>query len=184
MGRRRLLGLGLAGATSALVPAALSGCRPATQPRSHPSTQASEETTGTSPRVLVAYFSRAGENYSYGDRTWLEVDNTQVVAEMIAGVVPCDLHRIEAAEPYPDDYDQTVDRNVREQNDDARPEIANPIPAIDQYDVVLLGSPIWNLRAPMIMSTFTEGLAVQGEEAQAARPAVTAWLRRIRLAEA
>jgi flavodoxin len=106
--------------------------------------------------VLVTYFSRAGENYYYGDRTWLEVGNTELVARMIADLIPCDLHRIEAAEPYPDDYDETVERNVREQNSDARPAIANPLPTIDQYDVVLLGSPIWNIRAPMIMSTFTE----------------------------
>ena len=118
--------------------------------------QTSNEPTGASPTVLVAYFSRAGENYYYGDRTWLEVGNTQRVAGMIAELIPCDLYRIEAAEPYPDDYDETVDRNVREQNADARPELANPLPTIDQYDVVLLGSPIWNIRAPMIMSTFTE----------------------------
>ena len=113
-------------------------------------------TNSAASKVLVAYFSRAGENYYYGDRTWLEVGNTELVARMIAELVPCDLHRIEAAEPYPDDYDQTVDRNVREQNTDARPAIANPLPTIDQYDTVLLGSGIWNVRAPMIMSTFAE----------------------------
>lgn len=106
--------------------------------------------------MLVAYFSRAGENYHHGDRTWLEVGNTEVVAQIIAELIPCDLHRIEAADRYPDDYEETVDRNVREQNVDARPTIANPLSTIDQYDVVLLGSPIWNVRAPMIMSTFTE----------------------------
>lgn len=106
--------------------------------------------------MLVAYFSRAGENYYYGDRTWLEVGNTELVARMIADLIPCDLHRIEAAEPYPDDYDETVERNVREQNSDARPAIANALPTIDEYDVVLLASPIWNIRAPMIMSTSTE----------------------------
>jgi flavodoxin len=66
------------------------------------------------------------------------------------------VHRIEAADPYPAGYDETVARNVREQNDDARPEIANLLESIDKYDVLLLGSPIWNVRPPMIMSTFTE----------------------------
>jgi flavodoxin len=116
------------------------------------------------PRVLVAYFSRAGENYHYGDRTWLQVGNTEVVAEMIAELTRCDLHRIEAADPYPDDYDRTVDRNVREQDADARPAIANPMAAIEQYDVVLLGSGIWNVRAPMIMSTFTESHNFTGKD--------------------
>jgi flavodoxin len=102
------------------------------------------------------YFSRAGENYHYGGRRTLEVGNTQVVAEMVNDLIACDVHRIEAADPYSTGYDETVARNVREQNDDARPAIANPLPSIDQYDVVLLGSPIWNVRPPMIMSTFTE----------------------------
>jgi flavodoxin len=112
---------------------------------------------GVAARVLLAYFSRAGENYHYGGRTYLEVGNTEVLAGMISGQVACDVHRIEAAEPYSDDYEDTVARNVREQNADARPVIANPLPVIDGYDVVLLGSGIWNVRPPMIMRTFAEG---------------------------
>src|SRR6266542_4000076 len=73
------------------------------------------------------------------------------------------VHRIEAADPYPDDYDPTVERNVREQQADARPAIANPLTSIERYDTVLLGSPIWNVRAPMIMSTFTESLDFTGK---------------------
>ena len=45
---------------------------------------------------------------------------------------------------------------MREQDEDARPAIVNPLPSIDAYDTILLASPIWNLRAPMIMTTFTE----------------------------
>ena len=82
---------------------------------------------------------------------------------MIGNLIACDVHRIEAAEPYSDDYDDTVARNVREQNADARPAIANPLPAIDQYDTVLLGSGIWNVRAPMIMSTFAESYDFTGK---------------------
>ena len=33
----------------------------------------------------------------------------------------------------------------------------------DGYDTVLLGSPIWNVRAPMIMTTFTEQLDFTGK---------------------
>jgi hypothetical protein len=75
---------------------------------------------------------------------------------MIAELIDCDVHRIAAADPYPASYDATVARNVREQNTDARPAIADPLASIEQYDTVLLGSPIWNVRPPMIMTTFTE----------------------------
>jgi flavodoxin len=104
------------------------------------------------------YFSGAGENYHYGGRRTLEVGNTQVVAEMVGDLIACDVYRIEAAEAYPTQYDENVVRNVREQNADARPAIANPLPSIGQYDVLLLGSPIWNVRS--------------------ARPQVESWLRR------
>ncbi|WP_207757719.1 flavodoxin [Nonomuraea cypriaca] len=38
-----------------------------------------------------------------------------------------------------------------------------PLASIDRYDTVLLGSPIWNVRAPLTMSTFTEGLDFRGK---------------------
>ena len=113
--------------------------------------------------MLLAYFSRAGENYYYGGRSGLKVGNTEVVAEHDRRLIGCDVHRIEAADPYPDDYDATVARNVREQDANARPAIANPLTSSTGYDTVLLGSPIWNVRAPMIMSTFTESLDFTGK---------------------
>jgi flavodoxin len=164
--RRQLLSLALVGSAGTFAAAALGSCGQQPQPEAErgrtqegesPSPQSSSApTNAAAPKVLVAYFSRAAENYYNGDRTWLKVGNTELVARMIADLIPCDLHRIEAADRYSDDYDETVARNVGEQNADARPAIANPLPAIDQYDVVLLGSPIWNVRAPMTMSTFTE----------------------------
>jgi flavodoxin len=125
---------------------------------SRPSTPA-----GTDARILLAYFSRAGENYHYGGRKFLQVGNTEVLAGMIRERVACDVHRIEAAEPYSDGYDDTVARNVREQDTDARPAIANPLSTIDGYDVVLLASGLWNVRPPMIMRTFAERFDFSGK---------------------
>jgi flavodoxin len=119
--------------------------------------------TSSLERVLLAYFSRAGENYYYGGRRDLDVGNTEVLARIIAELTQVDVHRIEAAQPYPDSYDATVARNVTEQNDDARPGIANPLDSIDGYATVLLASPIWNVRAPMIMSTFTDAYDFTGK---------------------
>jgi hypothetical protein len=82
---------------------------------------------------------------------------------VIAELIECDVHRIEASDPYPASYDATVARNVREQNADARPAIADPPASIDQYHAVLLGSPIWNVRPPMIMTTFTENHDFSGK---------------------
>jgi hypothetical protein len=48
------------------------------------------------------------------------------------------------------------------QNADDRPAIVDPLASIEQYDAVLLGSPIWNVRPPMIMTTFTESYDFTG----------------------
>jgi flavodoxin len=155
--RRRILGGALLGTAGAL----LSGCTGS--PAASPSESAAAPARSVGGRVLLAYFSRAGENYFNGGRRRLAVGNTEVVADMIGRLIGCDVHKIEAAEPYPEDYEPTVARNVREQQDDARPDIANPLKSIDGYDTVLLGSPIWNVRAPMIMTTFVEGYDFAGK---------------------
>jgi flavodoxin len=166
--RRSVLRAGLLGGAAAVTGVGVSSCAGPTpigstdQPGETDPMPCST-TSSSGNRTLLAYFSRAGENYHYGGRRTLEVGNTHVVAEMISGLIPCDVYRIEAADPYSDSYDDTVARNVREQDADARPAIAQPLPALEQYDAVLLGSPIWNVRSPMIMSTFMEGVDLSGK---------------------
>lgn len=118
--------------------------------------------TAPRPGVLLVYFSRAGENYWEGGRRDLEVGNTERLATMIAERIGCDVYRVEASEPYSDDYDDTVARNVREQDRDARPGIVGELPDTSAYDIVILASPIWNVRPPMIMSTFAESVPLTG----------------------
>ena len=76
------------------------------------------------------------------------------------------MHRIEAADPYSDGYDATVAKRP-EQNADDRPIMAAPLPSIGQYDTVLLASGIWNVRAPMIMTTFAERYRFSGKTVHA-----------------
>ena len=132
-----------------MITAGCGGSQPASRPASPPPSAAGG-------RVLLVYFSRPGENYHYGGRRNLTTGNTAVLAQMIGDRLDCDTYRIQPAAPYPDDYEQTVARNVQEQNTDARPAIAGDLPDLGPYQVVLLASPIWNVRAPMIMTTFTE----------------------------
>lgn len=169
-----LLGAGAA-ACSASAP---SSSQPTSSqvPTQLPAMGATEGPRQKGGRVLLAYFSRAGENHYYGDRIDLEVGNTEVLAGMIRELTGCDVHRIEAADPYPEDYEATVERNTREQDSSARPAIANPLPDLDQYDTVLLASGIWSNRAPMIMTTFTEGLDFTGKTV---RPVTTYAMSRL-----
>jgi flavodoxin len=164
LGRRSFLRSALLGAAGVVVGTQMSGCSTSSTRLMGPSAaQASVAPAPTESKVLLVYFSRAGENYYYGGRTHLTVGNTEVLASMIARLIGCDVHRIVPVDPYPDDYSETVERNVREQRADARPAIANALASIEGYDTVLLGSPIWNVRAPMIMTTFAESLDFAGK---------------------
>ncbi|WP_433294175.1 flavodoxin [Actinoplanes sp. CA-030573] len=145
----------LSGATAA------AACTPGTPaPAISPSANA---VTMNSPNLLIAYFSRPGENYWNGGRRTLTIGNTEALAGMLADRLRCTVYRIEASDPYPASYDDTVARNVREQDTNARPAIARPLPNLAAYDVVLLGSPIWNLRPPMIMNTFLDRVDLRGK---------------------
>ncbi|RZL82279.1 MAG: hypothetical protein EOP32_12160 [Rhodococcus sp. (in: high G+C Gram-positive bacteria)] len=168
LSRRTFLTAGLTGITA--IAAVLTGCTTEQRPQDRPSTgdrtpktPDPETTTIPGTRVLLVYFSRAGENYYYRGRRDLEVGNTEVLAGMISDRIDCVTYEIEAAEPYPDAYDPTVERNRREQQDDARPGMSNPLPDVSGFDIVLLGSPVWGSRAPMIMSTFIDGVDLAGK---------------------
>jgi flavodoxin len=164
MRRRGFLRLAASSVATAAVGVPLSACG-----RSSPSDAAPgpapalRRTRPANGRVLLAYFSRPGENYWNGGRRNLAVGNTEILARMISERLDCDVHRIDAADPYPDSYDATVARNVREQDANARPEIATPLASIDRYETIVLASPIWNVRAPMIMSTFAESYDFSGK---------------------
>ncbi|WP_406335705.1 flavodoxin [Streptomyces sp. NBC_00203] len=164
LGRRTLLRGVLLGGATVMTGVQIAGCStssPSGAARESAERPASAASAGK--RVLLAYFSRPGENYSYGGRTNLRIGNTEVLAGMISDRIECDVYRIEAVDPYADDYDETVARNAREQDADARPAIANLPSSMERYDTVLLGSPIWNVRAPMIMTTFTATFDFHGK---------------------
>jgi flavodoxin len=164
MGRRRFVGLAATGVAGAVVGVPLSACGGSSLENAGPGPDRRERPTpAEGGSVLLAYFSRPGENYWNGGRRTLRVGNTEELARVMTERLDCDVHRIEPADPYSDDYDETVQRNVREQDANARPGIANPRDSIDGYDTILLASPIWNVRPPMIMSTFAESYDFSGK---------------------
>lgn len=104
-------------------------------------------------KILIAYFSRAGENYQVG---YIQKGNTNIVADMIAQETGGTLFEIRPAEPYPDGYQDTTRRAQQEKQEQARSKLTGDVPDWDSYDVVFLGYPIWWSDAPMIVYTFLE----------------------------
>lgn len=92
--------------------------------------------------MLVAYYS-----WSCG--------NTEKIAEQLANACNADIARIETVEPYPEDYQETVDQGQREVNAGFMPEIEpfefNP----ENYDVIVIGTPTWWYTMTPAVKTFT-----------------------------
>lgn len=110
-------------------------------------------------KILVAFFSRAGENYAVGH---IEQGNTHIVAELIASATGGTLFRIEPAIPYPDDYRACTEIAQREKRSKARPALVGEI-AAEEYDVIFLGYPNWWGDLPMPVYTFLERHDWQGK---------------------
>lgn len=104
------------------------------------------EQTSADSDTLVVYFSRT--------------NNTEKIAEYLIELGNTDSYEIEAAVPYTDDdinYSNSSCRANKEQSDKTvRPEIADPIASIDDYEVIYLGYPIWWGEEPRIIDTFLE----------------------------
>lgn len=98
--------------------------------------------------ALVAYFSAGG--------------TTARAAKALAKAADADLYEIKPAVPYTRADLNWTDRSSRssvEMNDrHSRPALADPkLPiAMDKYDVIFLGFPIWWSAAPTIINTFLE----------------------------
>lgn len=110
-------------------------------------------------KILVAFFSRTGENYAVGH---IEQGNTHIVAELIAAATGGTLFRIEPATPYPDDYRACTEVAQREKRSKARPALVGDI-AAEEYDVIFLGYPNWWGDLPMCVYTFLEQHDWQGK---------------------
>lgn len=110
-------------------------------------------------KILVAFFSRAGENYAVGN---IEKGNTHILAEMIAAETGGDLFHIEPVTPYPDDYKECTEVSRRELNTKARPTIKGDI-KVEDYDIIFIGYPNWWGDMPMPVYTFIEKHSWQGK---------------------
>lgn len=118
-----------------------------------------KETDMKDKKVLVVFYSRAGENYSVGN---VSVGNTQKLAEMIAAEAGADTFQIKPAIEYPLGYDECTRVAKSEKDSNARPAIVGD-KRIEDYDVIFIGYPNWWSDAPMPVYTFIEKHSWKGK---------------------
>ena len=103
---------------------------------------AAEETMPLSEtkKILIAYFSHSG--------------NTREIANQIHKIVGGDIFEIQAAKPYPDDYDAVVKQARQELDSGYKPPLKTKIENIKSYDLIFIGYPNWCGTFPAPVKTF------------------------------
>ena len=100
-------------------------------------------------KMIIIYFSRTG--------------NTETFANYIKKNSNITSYKIVPSTPYPEDYNTMLSIAQDERKNNARPEIQNPLTDISQYDIILLGYPIWYSHIPNIIITQLEKLNLNGK---------------------
>ena len=113
---------------------------------------------------LVAFYSRADENYFGGSMQYIKVGNTQRVAEMIAELTGAELFKIEQKVPYAADYYTCIDQAKKDLQAKARPELVALPENLDGYDEIYLGYPNYWGTMPMAVYTFLEAFDFTGKK--------------------
>ncbi len=105
-----------------------------------------EKSTG---KILIVFFSWSG--------------NTRGVAREIERQTGADMYEIKLVHPYSSSYNTVLMEAQEDQHRQARPEIADPLSDIDDYDVIMLGYPNWWASIPMPIATFLESYDFSGK---------------------
>lgn len=114
-------------------------------------------------KILIAYFSHAGQNYSRGGIRNLAVGNTEVVAKKLHGMLESDLFYIDTVQKYPDDHMKKIAIAKQGFELRARPELTEKVENMDEYTTIILAYPNWWTTMPMAVCTFLESYDFAGK---------------------
>ena len=107
-------------------------------------------------KTLIAFFSRADENYFGGAMRYVKVGNTEIVAGLMRDMIEADIFKIEMKNPYSPVYMTCIEEAKKDLREKARPELVRWPDSIDGYDTVILAYPNYWGTIPMAVATFLE----------------------------
>ena len=120
-----------------------------------------------SPRILIVYYSRWAdieptELDGYSSAT-LRVNNTAQLAAQLQSLTGGDLFEIQVDREYPLIHSENSTIAKEEKDADARLTLLTTVENMNQYDVVILGYPIWWYTAPMAIRSFLDSYDFSGK---------------------
>ena len=105
--------------------------------------------TMSSERILIVYLSRT--------------NNTKAVAEIIHKNVGGVLVALELEKPYPENYRATVQQVVEENEAGYLPPLKTKIDSLQNYDIVFIGFPTWDMKMPPPVKSFLHQYNLSGK---------------------
>ena len=114
-------------------------------------------------KTLIAFFSRADENYFGGAMRYVKVGNTEIVVNDMKEMIDADTFKIEMKDPYSPVYMTCIDEAKKDLRAKARPELVSLPDSIDEYDTVVLAYPNYWGTMPMAVFTFLENFDFSGK---------------------
>ena len=113
--------------------------------------------------TLIAFFSRADENYFGGAIRYVKKGNTEIVCEKMQELIDADAFKIEMKNPYSPVYLTCIDEAKKDLKENARPELGDMPESIEQYANIILAYPNYWGTIPMAVATFLEAFDFTGK---------------------
>ncbi len=114
-------------------------------------------------KTLIAFYSRADENYFGGAMRYVKVGNTEIVCGLMQELIDADTFKIEMKNPYSPVYMTCIEEAKRDLRAKARPELVAMPESIDEYDTIVLAYPNYWGTMPMAVFTFLEQFDFTGK---------------------
>jgi len=100
-------------------------------------------------KILIAYFSHSG--------------NTRAVAIQIQRLTGADFFEISPKNAYPSDYNTLLEQTKEEARNHYHPPLKTQLNNFNQYDIIILGSPIWWFTFAPPVSSFLSSYNFEGK---------------------
>ena len=114
-------------------------------------------------KTLIAFFSRADENYFRGAMRYVKVGNTETVCSIMKDLISADTFKIEMKDPYSPVYMTCIEEAKKDLRAKARPELVSMPESIGEYDTVILAYPNYWGTMPMAVASFLERYDFSGK---------------------
>ncbi|MBO4886865.1 MAG: flavodoxin [Firmicutes bacterium] len=137
-------------------------------------------------KTLIAFFSRADENYFSGAMRYVKVGNTEIVVNQMKDMISADTFKIEMKNPYSPVYMTCIEEAKKDLREKARPELTTYLEHYDFSGKTILplctnegsgmGGSEREIRKLVPGADVKKGLPIHGSEAANSAGAVKKWL--------